>query len=176
MEKALPVCENERIVKDVHSFFMWENKIIKTHHSWFVFIQVDSFALGYTDLMDDTCSVATEDSCSDKENSKAQRKAGVSEPAVILRKKRGESGGNNGREQQRQRRTLKKTRKFVVDGVVVTTTSTKIIDPNEEIRHKEDADHRLELFLHMSNVSHVLALYRLIFSLRLSVVLICLSN
>ncbi|OQV14105.1 STE20-like serine/threonine-protein kinase [Hypsibius exemplaris] len=94
-------------------------------------------SLDLMDRSDDASSIATEDSYSDKEN-KTRNKSAISEPAVILRRKRAEGNG----QQQRQRRTLKKTRKFVIDGVVVTTTSTRIIDPNEEIRHKEDADHR----------------------------------
>ncbi|XP_055354239.1 serine/threonine-protein kinase 10-like, partial [Paramacrobiotus metropolitanus] len=86
----------------------------------------------------ETSSVATEDSFSDKEN-KARKV--VNEPAVVMRRKRqGEASAEN----QRQRRTLKKTRKFVIDGVVVTTTSTKVIDPNEENRHKEDLQLRKE--------------------------------
>lgn len=85
----------------------------------------------------DASSIATEDSFSDKENK--NRSKMTSEPAVVMRRKRqGEAAG----EHQRQRRTLKKTRKFVIDGVVVTTTSTKVIDPNEEIRHQEDLNLR----------------------------------
>lgn len=85
----------------------------------------------------DASSIATEDSFSDKENKSRKH---TSEPAVVLRRKRqqGEAAG----EYQRQRRTLKKTRKFVIDGVVMTTTSTRVIDPNEEMRHKEDINIR----------------------------------